>query len=93
MLREETKIPLGALQRPARTAGFDNKRILVAKVKRRRPEGVRTREASALETIRLVLPNDKPSPSAGVFRFRRIGLGENRVVRQNATAGAFWSPK
>ena len=61
MLREETKIPLGALQRPARTAGFDNKRILVAKVKRRRPEGVRVREAThslrenAIEGVRNTL--------------------------------------
>ena len=46
----------------------DYESILVARAQRRRPEGVRTREASALETIRLVLPNDKPSPSAGVFR-------------------------
>ena len=46
----------------------DYESILVARAQRRRPEGVRTREASALETIRLVLSNDKPSPSAGVFR-------------------------
>ena len=43
---------------------------MVAKVKRRRPEGVRAREVSALETIRLVLPNVKPSPSAGVSRLK-----------------------
>ena len=30
---------------------------------------------------------------AGLFGFRGIGLGENRVVRQNATTGAFWSPE
>ena len=46
----------------------DHESILVARAQRRRPEGVRTREASALEIIRLVLPNVKPSPSAGVFR-------------------------
>jgi hypothetical protein len=34
----------------------DYESILVARAQRRRPEGVRTREASALETIRLVLP-------------------------------------
>ena len=48
----------------------DYRRILVARAQRRRPKGVRAREASALETIRLVLPNVKPSPSAGVFRLK-----------------------
>ena len=37
----------------------DYESILVARAQRRRPEGVRTREASALETIRLVLPKSK----------------------------------
>ena len=43
----------------------DYESILVARAQRRRPEGMRAREASALETIRLVLPNVEPSPSAG----------------------------
>ena len=34
----------------------DYRRILVARAQRRRPKGVRAREVSALETIRLVLP-------------------------------------
>ena len=34
----------------------DYRRILIARAQRRRPKGVRAREASALETIRLVLP-------------------------------------
>ena len=42
----------------------DQRRILVARAKRRRPNGVRAREASALETIWLVLPNTvKPKGS------------------------------
>ena len=51
-----------------RTAWFDKMRPQERFGRQRRPEGVRVREASALETIRLVLPNDKPSPSAGVCR-------------------------
>ena len=42
----------------------DYESILIARAQRRRPEGVRVREASALEAIRLVLPNVKPSPSS-----------------------------
>ena len=44
---------------------------MVAGAKLRRPEGVKAREAIALETIRLVLPNDKPSPAAGAFCLAR----------------------
>ena len=32
-------------------------------------------------------------PLGGFFGFRGLGVGENRVVRQNATTGTFWSPK
>ena len=45
----------------------DRRSILVAKVKRRRPEVVRVREASALETIRLVLPKLKEPRDSGAF--------------------------
>ena len=48
----------------------DYRRILVARAQRRRPEGVKARDASALETIRLLIPNDKPSPSAAVLVLR-----------------------
>ena len=44
---------------------------MVAGAKQRRPEGVRAREAIALETIRLVLPNTKPSPRR-VFFWRGV---------------------
>jgi len=40
--------------------------------RQRRPEGVRVREASALETIRLVLPKLKEPRDSGAFWF--LGL-------------------
>lgn len=51
----------------------DPRSILVAGAQRRRPEGVNAREASALETIWLVLPNMKSSPIGRGF-FVWIGL-------------------
>jgi hypothetical protein len=50
----------------------DYRRILVARAQRRRPEGVRAREASALETIRLVLPNFQASVFAQFYFFRIV---------------------
>ena len=47
----------------------DYRRILVARAQRRRPKGVRAREASALETIRLVLPKSKTRLQVGFLVF------------------------
>jgi hypothetical protein len=52
--------------RRQRSTTCDFRSMLVARAQRRRPEGMRAREANALETIRLILPNVEPSPSAGV---------------------------
>ena len=47
----------------------DYRRILVARAQLRRPKGVRACEASALETIRLVLPKPRNPPSGGFLGF------------------------
>ena len=70
----------------------DYRRILVARAQRRRPKGVRAREASALETIRLVLPKSKTRLLVGFFGFVGVGLDENRCSTK-ATKGAFGPPQ
>ena len=44
------------------------KERLVRRSKAQAPAGFNRQRQWRLQTIRLVLPNDKPSPSAGVFR-------------------------
>jgi hypothetical protein len=64
----------------------DFRSMLVARAQRRRPEGMRAREASALETIRLVLPNVEPSPSArqqgkALGKFKTNDSGSPKLAR------------
>ena len=68
----------------------DHRRNLDARVKRRRPEGVTTREAIALCSIRLVLPNTTDPALCRVFRiWPSASWGFELEVRTNATLGAF----
>jgi hypothetical protein len=69
------------------------KERLVRRSKAEAPAGFNRQRQWRLKTIRLVLPNKKPSPLAGVFVWGQSWMRPTTAVRQNPTTGGFWSPK